>query len=287
MGHYHLCQIIPSNLCHGLNGYNEVIQTIEWGLQSLGHSVSYEVNRFLYDTKNIIFGSQLCHKNILETLPKNSIIYNLEQKRWLVSDKPVSEDELDAHTYIADNFEIWDYSTIHLPIWKSLSKSEVKIKHVPIGYAPVLSKIEKAVPQDIDVLIYGTPSDDRLTAFQKICGTGLCTVFICGLYGQARDDLIARSKIVLNISQYDHTFEIVRVSYLLANSKVVVASIHDDSSIEADMAECIRFCPLDSIASLCFGLVNNEAERERLEIIGRQVIERRDIRLILHSVLNG
>ena len=47
----------------------------------------------------------------------------------------------------------------------------------------------------------------------------MCRRFGAGL----RDDLIARAKVVLNINKHQaKIFEIVRVSYLMANAKAVV-----------------------------------------------------------------
>ncbi len=286
MASFHICHIIPDDRLHGLNGYKEVIETVGWGLVQMGHTVSYMKNLLHPEAINIVFGAQLCPVNVLEKFPRNTIIYNLEQKRWLNDGRPIAINELAAHTYLVENFTIWDYSTIHIPIWENLSKSHGIIKHVPVGYAPILSRITSAQEQDIDVLIYGSVSEDRVSSFQSICALGMRSVFVCGLYGRARDDLIARSKVVLNISQYDRTFEIVRVSYLLANNKAVVASIHESTSIDADMVECAIFSLMPNIADSCRALVEDNAERQRLEVIGRQIIERRDIRIILHNAFN-
>ena len=45
-----------------------------------------------------------------------------------------------------------------------------------------------------------------------------------GVYGAERDRLIARSRLVLNVHYFPtHIFEMIRVSYLLANRTAVVA----------------------------------------------------------------
>ncbi len=286
MTDFHLCHIIPSEKLHGLYGYIEVIQTLEWGLRALGHNVTCSTNWFNLNATNIVFGAQLCAVDILETFPRNTIVYNLEQKRWVTDGRPVPDKEMAAHSYLAENFEIWDYSTAHLPIWQGLAKTNKRIKYIPIGYSPILSRIDRAEEQDIDVLIYGGPSADRVSAFQNVCGLGMRSLFVCGLYGKARDELIARSKVILNVSQYDRTFEIVRVSYLLANNKAVVASLHEGTYVEADMVECIKFTSLENIAYLCQSLIDDADERRRLETVGRQVIARRDIRAILQYALS-
>jgi hypothetical protein len=61
------------------------------------------------------------------------------------------------------------------------------------------------------VLISGLTNELRLNAFNALAKTGLSTVFVCGLYGTARDELISRSKIIANLSLYPEAqiFDIV------------------------------------------------------------------------------
>jgi hypothetical protein len=100
--------------------------------------------------------------------------------------------------------------------------------------------------------------------------------------------LIARSKIVLNVTSFPRAkiFEIVRVSYLLANSKAVVADVSLDSHIEADIAGGIAFVPIEMIAETCWSLLVNKDHRIQLERQGFECISRRDIRLFLDQVLS-
>ena len=127
---------------------------------------------------------------------------------------------------------IWDYSKANLDPWKMLGATSVKI--VPIAYAPILTRILKPAEQDIDVLLYGISGGKRLEAFQILSQAGLKVMFFSGLYGDARDQLIARSKIILNVNLYNFAqiFEIVRVSYLLANKKAVVSVIDQNTFLK-------------------------------------------------------
>jgi hypothetical protein len=57
-----------------------------------------------------------------------------------------------------------------------------------------------------------------------------------GAYGAGRDALVARSKIVLSMHYYEPAaFEIVRVAYLLANAKAVVAEVNPGETVDADL----------------------------------------------------
>jgi hypothetical protein len=281
MSHYHVAHIIPKATMHGLNGYKEVIESVRWGLERLGHHVSYGINEIANEATNIVFGAQVMRVNALAQLPKNTIIYNLEQLRGL---KEIRQEI--RYFAAAKHFQIWEYSDANMEAWSTLGRGDVRL--VPIAYAPILSRIPKAPHQDIDVLIYGLAGERRLNVFHVLSQRGAATLFVSGLYGAARDDLISRSKIVLNVSLYHFAgiFEIVRVSYLLANKKAVVSDLGPNTSIENDVRGCVKFASsLQEMISVCFQLLENEKERTRLEEVGFVTIRQRDIRTILERAL--
>ena len=81
MARFHLVHWIPNKRMHGLNGYKEVIDTIQWGLEQLGHNVTFGLNSIISDATNIIFGAQTMDTATIAALPSNTIIYNFEQLR--------------------------------------------------------------------------------------------------------------------------------------------------------------------------------------------------------------
>lgn len=283
MTYYHMLHCIPHPRMHGLNGYKEVVETLSWGLQSLGHRVSYAINAAASDATNIVFGAQVMPVAALKQLPDNTIIYNFEQLRGIAANRVREETRYYAK---AEQFKIWEYSAANVPSWHGLGRRDVKV--VPVGYAPILSRIPKAARQDVDVLIYGLTGERRLQVFHALSQFGLSTLFVSGLYGAARDDLISRSKTVLNVNLYQKSriFEIVRVSYLLANRKAVIADLDADTSIDADLHGAVRFASsLQELVNACVNLVENESERNRLEEAGFAAMSRRDIIQILKSAL--
>jgi hypothetical protein len=158
--------------------------------------------------------------------------------------------------------------------------------HVPVGWAPILERIPRVQPQDIDVLFYGGLSQERITTLNLL---GLVsTVFACNLFGSGRDNLIARSKIVLNINRNSsRIFGIVRASYLLANAKAVVSDKQVGTYIEDDMRDAVVFAKLSKIAAVCQYLLKNENLRQEIEKRGQIAIRKRDIRAFLSRVLNA
>ena len=268
---------------HGLNGYKEVIETVRWGLEQLGHRATYAINERAVDATNIVFGAQVMPVAALAELGPGTIIYNFEQLRDVAVGQIRSEIRYYAEV---PHFTIWDYSAANLPSWRALKRHDVKI--VPVGYAPILSRIPKAAHQDIDVLLYGLSGERRLQTFHGLSQLGLVTLFASGLYGAARDELISRAKVVLNINLYAQMriFEIVRVSYLLANRKAVVADLDPKTSVEDDIRGAVRFASsLKELMDLCAKLVSDDSERHALEERGFACMSRRDIKVILERAL--
>jgi hypothetical protein len=279
---FHIAPLVPDRRdVHGLNGYRELIETLHWGLQQLGHSVSVRTNGIADDATNIIFGIQMAAVNLVEEFAPDTIVYQLEQMAGVQPDrlKP-------AYHATAKRLHVWDYCERNLLAWRQLQPTHPP-RVVPVGWAPILERIPKRPQEDIDVLLYGMPGEERFRVLRELCAAGVHCVFACGLYGSSRDDLIARSKIVLNINKYAHSriFEVVRTSYLLANGKAVVADLHPDTFVEPDLAGAVALAPLSEVASLCIRLLDDTAARRQLEERGREIMRRRDVREILQRAL--
>lgn len=280
MSKFNLMHCIPHPRMHGLNGYKEVIETVEWGLLQLGHEVTYSLNKYDPSATNIIFGAQVVPIDFLKQIPSDSIVYNFEQLRGYQKEQIRPEIR-----YYAERFQIWDYSIPNIDCWKAFGVDNAKL--VPVGYAPIITRIPKSDVQEIDILIYGMSGEKRLNAFHNLSHAGLNVVFASGLYGDSRDALISRSKVVLNINLYDFSriFEIVRVSYLLANKKAVVAILDNNTFVEKDVNNAVKFTTMEKVVADCVRLVDNEKERRRLEKAGYEAFVKRDIKEILRKAL--
>jgi hypothetical protein len=156
---------------------------------------------------------------------RGTIVYNLEQidesSSWC------------SPTYLRmlQSCQVWDYSAPNIASLTRLGVT-VKVRHVPVGYVPELTRIAAGPAEDIDVLFYGSMNERRNNVISQLRQAGLNAHTVFGMYGPARDALIARSKVVLNMHYYEaNIFELVRVSYLLANRKAVVAECKPGTKI--------------------------------------------------------
>ena len=264
-------------------GYREVIETLQWGLAQLGHDVTVAFNTFETDRTNIFFGGQMLSDEQLQTVPPDSIFYQLEQMARVPLDhvRPITRT-------IASRFRIWEYNQENVDTWLKMNPAFAP-QLLPISWSPILRRIPRLDNEDIDVLFYGITSPARLTVFDHLCRSGIKSLYACGLYGPLRDSLISRAKIILNLNFYDacRIFESVRVSYLLANEKAVVSDIYPDSIIDPDLKEAVAWAPLPKIAEEIARLLKDDTARRALAARGRAIIERRDIRANLQRVLGA
>lgn len=289
MGNYHVCQIVPEKTMHVIAGYDDVTTTIVWGLRSLGHAASYGINHVRPDATNIIFGAHNLQLDVLKSFRRDTIVYNLEQMYGLYQ-RPLGWKKLEqfreTFDWAAENLTIFDYSRRNVEAVLTHNPAS-SIQYVPIGYAPILTRIAKPEEQDIDILFIGMPHEFRLSVFKDLCEKWFSTVFLCGLYGEKRDEIIGRSKIVMNISAGtpNSIFSIVRASYFLANRKAVVADIYPEIDMEPDMPIAVKFAAPDQIAGVCSYILKNDDYRAEAEAIGFEMFQRRDIREILSKAL--
>jgi hypothetical protein len=277
---FNLVVVTPPQLRETLFGvFRDVMETIQWGLIELGYEATISINDIAKDRTNIVFAFHMLSESELDTLPSDTIIYNMEQLGGRASLRP-------TFAAAARKLQIWEYSRGNLGHWAAM-KPVAPVACVPIGWAPILERIPRDVPQDIDVLFYGYMTPERLQIFQTI--GHMRTIFATNVFGSVRDGLIARAKIVLNISAhgYPHIFATVRTSYAIANAKAVVTDRMLGSFIEDDLAEAVMFAKPKHIADACMELLASDSKRRELEIRGQEAMRRRDIRNILRSVLSG
>lgn len=258
--------------------FREVAETVHYALLALGHD-SLLTDRLDYDDRHtIVLGSNLLAHYGLEP-PGNAILYNFEQvyegSPWMTP----------ALLALFRRYPVWDYSQAnieHLAAWHV-----PRLAHVRVGFVPELTRIA-AVPEDIDVLFYGSNSPRRRAVLDSLRARGFRVEWLFGAFGVGRDAMIARSKIVLNMHLYEaEVFEIVRVSYLLANKRAVVSERGANPAEDADLASGIAFAAYDELVDRCVELLGDDRARRELGQRGYQDFSARNQAAILGEVLSS
>ncbi len=247
--------------------FAEIAETLVFGLRALGHTASAGINAFIADGVNIVLGMHMLPESEILHLPPQTVMYNLEQvEDSLFEWAPQLETAL-------RRFEVWDYSPRNL---ERLGDLAPRRHLLPIGTMPQLTRIKPAAKQDIDVLFYGVVNERRRVVLKAIQDRGLIVSAMFNCYGAARDALIARAKLVVNLHKHEaQVFEVVRVSYLLANRKAVVAEISPQTAIDADLTGAVAGAARDDIAEVCHRLVHDRAARQALERRGYRAMSAR------------
>lgn len=278
MQRYQISLIRPQGYVHS-DAFLEVAETLSGGFRRLGLPVFIAENQVDPSATNIILGFHLLNQADVDRLPSSTVIYNLEQ--------------LDAAACQALNlrldqmrrFTVWDYSLRNI---KRLAEFDCAARHVPLGYSPELTRIEPAPEQDIDVLFYGSINERRQKVLDGLRRAGLNVHAAFGAYGAARDALIARAKVVLNVHFYDsQIFEIVRVSYLLANRKAVVSEYSAATEIDDDLRDGVVLASYDRLVDECVQLVAQHDARQALARRGFECMSARDEASILKAALES
>ena len=261
MSRFHITLVRPEGFLH-TEAFREVAETLQFGLRGLGHTAQVQENAVDAMATNILLGAHLFSPEDASMVPPGSILYNLEQ---------LGGPNLPSHFYeLALRLQVWEYSRQNIQKWNGMSCGCPPV-HVPLGYVPELSRINASPTQDIDVLFYGSLNERRARIVKALKDAGVKAHATFGVYGKERDQLIARSKIVLNVHFYDaKIFEIARVSYLLANSKAVVTELCSDTEIEKGLADSVLGVPYASLVNTCLSLLRNDEERRALETGGFQ-----------------
>jgi len=268
----------PSNPTVG-GGFREIAEALHYGLLALGHDSVLTTRLDLDDRRTIVLGANhLVHYGM--ELPKKPILYNLEQ---LGDDSPWMA--VPEFIGLLRRHPTWDYSQANIEYLAALGLP--RPTHVPIGYVPELTRIPQAA-EDIDVLFYGVLSERRYAVLRDLHDRGLRVKWLSGALGASRDAWIARSKIVLNIHYWEaKIFEIARVSYLLANSRVVVSERGADPTLERDLESGVAFADYDELVDHCVELVADKRARRALAKRGHQVFSARSQADIVERALSA
>jgi hypothetical protein len=265
--------IAPDRYPHA-EAFREVAESVHYGLLELGHDSVLTKEIGLERRRHIVFGSNLLAPD--QPLPPDTILFNLEQ---ITPGSPWLGPELLAHFR---RYRVWDYSRHNIARLEALGIRGVG--HVPIGYVPQLERIPN-VEEDLDVLFVGSLNPRRLAVLEALAARGLEVRAGFGVYGAERDALIARARIQLNVHFYEaRVFEIVRVSYLLANGRFVVSETGAEAEEEASFASGVAFAGYDGLVETCVRYARDPAARAEVARRGQALMRARPMARSLRAV---
>lgn len=265
-----------------MNSYMEVIESMQWGFLNLGYDCTFRLNELDHSCVNIVFGFAAAI-NAGNTFPPGTILYNMEQYSGFETKSPAT-----FHS-IADRYQIFDYCQANIDWWDQFNP-RFRPYYAQVSYAPCLTRIAPREAEDIDITFIGALYPGRA---EHLFNCGRVTsdhahsvVSLTHIWGPQRDEFISRSKVMLNLSNPSadsRIFEIVRVSYYLANHKAVICESRADQIVEGDMKAVLRFGDSQRLPGLCEELVLDPTLRRQYAQECFEVFAQRDVR----DVVNG
>jgi hypothetical protein len=271
--------VSPTGYVHS-KAFAEVAASLSGAFSELGGSapVVSDISQFA-GRAPVVFGANMLSARIVEMLPPHSILVNLEQ---IVPGYAWFKEEYKA---ILKAKPILDYSQRNKR--NLLSHGIDNVDVLEIGYHSSLTRIPTVNNKDIDVLFYGSMGERRSKVLRELAMAGLQVVHLFGEYGAKRDMAISRSKVVLNMHHSENgVFEIVRVSYLLAN-KICVLTEGDPADPEIQpFAQGMAIEPYERLVERCIELCRDSKQRGILAGNGQAAMKARSQAAYLRDLMN-
>lgn len=275
----------------------EQAETVVHGLRAIGHEARLDNNvpeappgaqfnspslRYTFNDDPgetpIVFGGNILPPGY--RLGEGTIVYNLEQPNTLHMET--------THRLVSQpGVRVWEYKKANFPFW---DRHGIPYTYVPIGYVPELTTVKPAPCKDIDCFFCGyiTPNCEggarRLAVLNRLTAAGARVVAVDKTFGEERNALIARSKLLLNIHFYQ-TFEINRVLLGLANRKAVLTEVSLDDAEYAWLDGGLARAPYDRLVDEAMALLASPERLAELERRGFEAVVKMDERDILRQAI--
>ena len=242
--------------------FNELIELIIECLRSGGVQTSYTTNQLVPDRLNVIVGPTIfLSPEVLTKIRSLAHSYIVFQLEALNSEHGFFLNNPSYLEFLRGGKQVWDYSQQNTRYLAQHGVSNAR--YIPIGYSPRLERIINPSEHDIDVLFYGSFSPRRNSILEELRHRGFKVVALFGKYGMIRDTHIARTKINLNVHQFQTTHtEQLRLAYLLNNKRFVISETSDDNPY----GDGVVFCDYNDIVARCTYYLRPGMEKTRMKI---------------------
>jgi len=241
--------------------FDDVIELVIDCLEQLGLKVHRSTNHFDGKKLNLVIGhTAFLNEATYEAIQRSKCRYvvfqmeALDERIGLAPQFPLYLEFLRLAPWV------WDYSLRNVSFLAAQGCRNLQC--IPLGYSRRLERIVHAPLKDIDVCFYGACNRRRGVVLDALAARVRLEV-IFGAYGRERDQAIARSKIVLNLHQFDTSqLEQVRLSYLLNNHCFVIS----ESSGSNPYGDGVVFSDYDRIVESCISHLRPEMDLARAGI---------------------
>ena len=199
--------------------------------------------------------------------PLNYIVLQCEQpgSHWM-GDKTLYEK-------FENSMGLWEISPKLADKWRTTYESYYVPTRIPMHVFIDFGKEPEPVRKDIDILFYGGRHPKRVE-MERILRKRFPTKHIVfryfNLFGEEREEMIQRAKLVLNIHYWpEASLETHRIEYLMARGKCVVTERSKDPALDNEYQGAVVFTPYDKMPDITEKLLKTPDIIEQVGTIAR------------------
>ncbi len=277
---FNVCKIAINDFHHL---FDDVALSVAASLSDLGYECSMTVNEMRADAINILIGSIMFNDALISShLNQPYIVYQMEildDHQGHLKNYPKYLD------FLSRALSVWDYSPKNFEYLKS--KGLKNLSYVPPGYHSACENFSwQESPHEFDFLFIGSLSPRRSEFLQSLINTGYRVGAITqnnGAFGENRDQVIANSKIIVNVHCFDDldVLETVRISYLLSNHAVVISEASDHDPYHG----AVGYAPYSELVDYCCKVLEDAQNLKARSINGYAAIRAIDMASLIKAAL--
>jgi hypothetical protein len=280
MAVFNICKVAINDFHHL---FDDLVLSVAASLSDLGHECSVSINEMQSDAINILIGSIIFDELLISsTLNHPYIVYQME-----ILDDHWGHLKNHPHylSFLSKALSVWEYSPKNLAYLKS--KGLANVEYVPPGYHSICEKvIWRNSPHEFDFLFIGALSQRRTVFLEGLIKRGYSVGAITDAnraFGDQRDQVIAQSKVVLNVHCFDglENLETVRISYLLTNRAVVVSESSDHDPYQG----AIEYAQYDALTDHCITVLKDTSSLKERSKKGYLAIKNIDMPILVKKAL--
>ena len=247
--------------------FREVAERIEAECRS--HSIDCSTANKIDKTADInyVLGAHLKPLSYINDDPKRLIIVNLERLNSLKYGE-----NFDLYLKLIDTLDVIDFSSTNVEFYKRKELKEPIYIYRP-WHDPIWIRVQAEPEKEWDTCFIGslTPRREKLINLLQHEGISVKTAFNC--YSAERDEILAKSRIALNIHAYEDSAdsEIWRLGYYIANKINIVSENcffeEGEDSINKNLVQSNYDDLVQAVKDELKKIENYDYERRQTEIL--------------------
>ena len=260
--------------------FNEIALSLYYSFKRLGYDAIITDNPNILDRRYIILGANTLRFCPDIKIKSDSIIYQFEREN--------SPEQFDSfYLYILKNFKVWDFSLHNME--RINNKYNLKIsEYLSLGYVEELNCIKHRQEKDIDILFIGSFSERRKDLILEMNKLNIKASLIFNSYGKERDDLISRSKIMLNVHFHGPgLLEHPRIFYYLNNDCLILSEESNNVEENQRFLNILFLSEFKNLSLTALEILNNKLNFEERRNNIKKFMENNQMHIFLSKRLKN